>query len=452
MQYSGYLAWFIVVVCSLPSMAQVPESRAHRTAEDYQNMLGQIGVREVRSGPSGDPAAPNAANSDEHQVKLASPLPDPLVTPGGKTIRTRSDWFNIQRPRLVELTQRWMYGAIPEQVPSVSWQASPGSAEDYNGIRVRETDLLGIADNHAYPELSVAIHTELMVPENLVLKGVMIRLVYDFPPEIRARFVDPTLPDGDALLLAAGWAVARIHPYRYQPDDGAGLTEGIIGLTNRGHYRTPAQWGALRAWAWGVSRLVDYIKSQPDLADSPLGIEGMSRFGKAALVAMAYDSRIDIGLVASAGAGGTSLLRRNFGEQVENLTSSSEYHWFAGNFIHFASDKTLADLPFDAHTMIALCAPRPLFISTGNPAVEGHWVDARGMYQSANLATPVYQLLGKSGVQSPEMPAVGDTDLATDLVFRAHQAGHTTAPNWPYFIQFAQRVLSQPVAPDTGIP
>ena len=151
----------------------------------------------------------------------------------------------------------------------------------------------------------------------------------------------------------------------------------------------------MRAWAWGASRALDYFEKDKDVDAEKVAIEGLSRYGKAAMVAMAYDDRFATGFVGSAGAGGTKILRRNFGEQVENLASSGEYHWFAPNFIKYAGPLTVEDLPVDAHHLIALAAPRPLFISTGDPAVEGNWVDARGMFLGAVHASPVYELLAK---------------------------------------------------------
>jgi hypothetical protein len=137
-----------------------------------------------------------------------------------------------------------------------------------------------------------------------------------------------------------------------------------------------------------------------------VGIEGLSRYGKAALVTMAYDPRFAIGFIGSSGAGGAKLYRRNFGEQVENLASSAEYHWFAGNFVRYAGPLTPNDLPVDAHELIALCAPRPVFISCGSPTVEGNWVDSRGQFLAAVAAGPVYRLLGKKDLGTSEMPPI----------------------------------------------
>ena len=213
-------------------------------------------------------------------------------------------------------------------------------------------------------------------------------------------------PNWRALLLQQGWGFALIVPTSIQADNGAGLTRGIIGLANKGRPRGPEDWGALRAWAWGASRALDYLETDPAVDAKRVGIEGLSRYGKAALVAMAYDPRFAIGFIASSGAGGAKLHRRDFGERVENVAAASEYHWMAGNYLKYAGPLTAKDLPVDAHELIALCAPRPVFISAGSQEVEGGWIDARGMFMSAVAAGPVYELLGRRDLGATEFPAM----------------------------------------------
>jgi hypothetical protein len=175
-----------------------------------------------------------------------------------------------------------------------------------------------------------------------------------------------------------------------------------------------------------------------------VGIEGLSRYGKAALVAMAYEPRFAIGFIGSSGAGGAKILRRKFGEQVENIASTSEYHWMAGNFLKYAGPLTVNDLPVDAHELIALCAPRPVFISSGSQQVEGGWVDAKGMFLGAVGAGPVCTLLGKKDLGTSELPPMETALITGDIAFRQHSGGHTTGPNWPTFLEFAGRYMKTP--------
>ena len=238
--------------------------------------------------------------------------------------------------------------------------------------------------------------------------------------------------------------MATIIPTSVQADNGAGLTKGIIGLVNQGRPRKPDDWGALRAWAWGASRALDYLETDKDVNAGQVGIEGLSRYGKAALVTMAYDRRFAIGFIGSSGEGGVKLHRRNFGELVENLAGSGEYHWMAGNFLKYGGPLTSKDLPVDAHELIALCAPRPVFISYGaaeGPGAEGKWVDQRGSFMAAVAAGPVYRLLGKKDLGTSEFPPVETALIGGDIAWRQHSGGHTVVPNWPTFLTFAARYI-----------
>jgi len=275
------------------------------------------------------------------------------------------------------------------------------------------------------------------------------------PPPGRGR-TPPVAGDPPATdqLIAAGWGFASLRPTSVQADNGAGLTRGIIGLVNKGEARKPDDWGALRAWAWGASRGLDWLETQSSVDAKRVGVEGVSRYGKAALVAMAFDSRFAVVLVGSSGEGGAKLHRRNFGEAVENLTAAGEYHWMAGNFVKYgASDATFGsmtpgDLPVDAHELIALCAPRPVFVSYGVPEKgDAQWLDHQGSFMAAVAAQPVYRLLGAKDLGrsddyvSEKMPPVNVGLLDGALAWRQHDGGHTDGPNWRYFIPWASERL-----------
>ena len=256
-----------------------------------------------------------------------------------------------------------------------------------------------------------------------------------------------TGPPWQQQVLAQGWGYAILIPTTIQADNGTGLTEGIIGLVNKGQPRKLDDWGALRAWAWGASRALDYFETDKLVDSKQVGIEGLSRYGKATLVTMAYDQRFAIAFVASSGAGGAKILRRTFGEQIENIASVAEYHWMAGNLLNYAGAQTVNDLPVDAHELIALCAPRPVFVSSGSQQVEGSWVDAKGMFLGAVGAGPVYKLLGKKDLGATEFPPMETPLIDGEIAFRQHTGGHTTGPNWPTFLAFAGRYFKAPGAP-----
>ena len=255
-------------------------------------------------------------------------------------------------------------------------------------------------------------------------------------------------------LIAAGWGYMSLSAASIQADNGAGLTAGIIGLTNKGRRRTPEQWGSLRAWAWGAARALDYLETLAAVDAKRVGIEGVSRYGKAALVTMAFEPRFALALVGSSGEGGAKPHRRNFGEAVENLTGSGEYHWMAGNFLKYGAaegafgSKNANDIPVDAHELIALCAPRPTFISYGVPEKgDANWLDQQGSYMATVAAGPVFRLLGARDIGVTEdyrvakMPAYNTSLLEGELAWRQHDGGHEDRSNMSFFIAWANRLL-----------
>ena len=440
-------AALLAAIHAPPAAAQQPDSAARAaiaaaTQADHARMMRLLDIESLRPGPSGNPEAPNAANSDEARVP-AYTVPDPLVMEDARPVTTPQQWWEERRPEIVELFDREIYGRVPEQVPPVRWEVESTTQERNGDHDVVVKKLVGRVDNSAHPSIEVAIDLTLTTPANAAGPvPVMLNFGFNFPPGFRPPAPSgPQGPTWQQQLLAKGWGYAVLVPTSFQADNGAGLTQGIIGLTNRGEPRDPEDWGTLRAWAWGASRALDYFETDTSVDAARVGIEGLSRYGKAALVAMAYEPRLAVGFIGSSGAGGAKLLRRVFGEQVENLASSGEYHWFAGNFIRYAGPLTEADLPVDAHQLVALAAPRPLFISVGSPTVEGQWVDARGMFLAGVHAGPVYRLLGAGDLGTSDFPPIETGLLDGELAFRQHAGGHTTGPNWPTFIAWADRYL-----------
>ena len=426
---------------------QAMDSLQKLSGQDHRKMMALLHIDSLRRGPSGNPQAPDAANTDEAKANPYSGIPDPLLLKSGQKVTTPAIWWNQRRPEIVEDFDREIYGRIPKDVPKVNWEVSSTLQETNGELPVITKKLTGHVDNASYPDLKVDIQLTLTTPANA--KGpvpVIMEFGFVFPPGFRmpappAGTPAQTGPTWQQQLLAKGWGYAIIVPTSYQPDNGAGLTQGIIGLVNKGRARKPDDWGALRAWAWGASRALDYFETDKMVNARQVGIEGLSRYGKAAAVTMAYDPRFAIAFIGSSGAGGVKILRRVFGEQVENLASSGGYHWFAGNFIKYAGPLTANDLPVDAHELVALCAPRPVFISSGSPKVEGNWVDAQGMFMGGVYAGPVYRLLGKKDLGTTAFPALETPLVNGDIAFRQHSGGHTTGPNWPAFIEFASRYI-----------
>jgi hypothetical protein len=443
---------FLILLTSFSVYAQFGnvnrDSINNLTNKDYGLMLEQLGIdkSKVRPGPSGDPKAPNFANMDESKVQPYT-LPDPLILNNGKKVKDLKTWLKIRRPEIVELFDREVYGRVPKNVPKVKWEVVSTTKDSVDGIPVIVKKLAGHVDNSACPSITVNIDLTLTTPANA--KGpvpVAMEFGFIFPkgfkfPEPPANANVPKEPSWQSQVLNNGWGYAILVPTSYQADNGAGLTQGIIGLTNKGKPRKADDWGALRAWAWGASRALDYFETDKSVDAKHVTIEGLSRYGKATIVTMAYDPRFAIAFVGSSGAGGVKILRRTFGEQVENLASSSEYHWFAGNFIKYISKLQVKDLPVDAHELAALCAPRPIFISSGSQEVEGGWVDAKGMFLGGANAGPVYELYGKKGLGTNDFPPIETALVNGEIAFRQHKGGHTTGPNWSTFLKYADKYV-----------
>lgn len=411
------------------------------TEADHRRMLDKLGITALRPGVDGmNPAAPNAVNYDEAKAGPHSLLPDPLALPNGRPVTDPDMWWKVRRPQLVELFESEVHGRAPTRTPAVTWSVVSETRAMRGGVAVIERRLSGVVDNAKAPSIVVKLDMLLVVPESATRVPVMLELGFpDGPPWLKGKPLPPG-PDWRDLVIARGWAYAILDPTSVQADNGEGLTKGIIGLVNRGKPRSLDDWGALRAWAWGVSRAVDYFETDPTTDAKRVAVEGVSRYGKAALLAMAYEPRLAIGFIASSGEGGAKLFRRKRGEQLENLAASGEYHWMGGNFLRYAGPLTVDDLPVDAHELIALVAPRPLFISVGNDQADA-WIDSRGMFMATVAAGPVYRLLGAKDLGATTFPAPETLIASGDLAFRQHAGGHTAGPNWPFFLDFAARYL-----------
>lgn len=406
---------------------------------DHKKMMGALEIDSIRQGANGnDPNAPNAANYDEAKANPFPNLPDPLMLRNGEKVTSAKMWWSKRRPEIMEDFDREIYGRQPDNIPKVTWEVVTTTRETYEGIPVVAKKLIGHVDNSSYPKVSVEIQLTLATPANargpvpIIMEFGFVRPSW-FPPPNPA----PEGPTWQQQILEKGWGYATIIPVSIQADNGAGLTAGIIGLVNKGQSRKPDDWGALRAWAWGASRALDYFETDKAVNAERVGIEGHSRYGKATAVTMAYDPRFAIAYISSCGEGGAKINRRNYGEIIENVAGAGEYHWMAGNFIKYAGPLNGGDLPVDGHDLIALCAPRPVFIGTGDKG-DG-WVDAKGQFLAAAHAGPVYRLLGKKDLGTQEFPALETTLIDGDIGFRQHSGGHTPGPNWPTFLSFAAK-------------
>ncbi|HQF05260.1 MAG TPA: acetylxylan esterase [Bacteroidales bacterium] len=422
------------------SLMRVRDSLHSITVADHADMMARLGIKEVR--PGRDPNSPDPARQPNYDELMANPYcfyPDALTAFSGQQVKNARMWNRVRRPELVKVFEDEVYGRIPDNVHAVAWHVTSEEKASLGGTPVVIRHLTGIVDNAACPEISVEILAQVIWPDN-GRKNMPVIL------ELSWMMTDSLHPFGQGIpwqqqVVERGWAAAQIVPGSIQADGGYGLREGIIGLCNQGQYRKPTDWGTLRAWGWGVSVLIDYFQGDDLFDAAKVAVEGVSRYGKAALVAMAFDQRIAAGFICSSGKGGAAPWRRYCGESLENLTSDGEYHWMAGNFIKYgAGSLTADDLPVDQHELIALCAPRPCFISAGSFQTD-KWVDIAGMFMAALKASPVYELLGRKGLGTDVLPVAGFGLLDADLAYRQHHGGHEAGPNWPFFLDFFARYI-----------
>ena len=473
--------------------------------QDHQNMMTQLGIEALRPGPSGNPKAPDHANYDESKANPYPNLPDALTLNDGQKVTTAKMWWQQRRPQILHDFDEYVYGVVPKNVPAVTWSVVATEHEFVGFHPVIATELNGHVDNSAYPLISVNLRMTLVTPAdakgpvpvlmmfgrsefpapvqpspeelsriNTALKALLVKQDPSLAPVIAqhpgwdpVRSVPFQFPqmnaDGDPPntweLIAAGWGFATIDPQSAQADNGAGLTRGIIGLVNKGQPRTPDQWGALRAWAWGCqprSRLsrnqsrpstpnTSASKASPATAKPPSSPWPTIRASPWSSSAPPVKEE-------------PTPLRRNFGEAVENLTGTGEYHWMAGNFLKYGASKATSgsmnpsDIPVDSNELLALCAPRLTFVSYGIPEKgDAQWLDQRGSWMATVAASPVWTLLGAPGLSTDNldyrtapMPPVNDGLLGGKLAWRQDDGGHTDAPNMKYFIHWANKFIGYP--------
>ena len=380
------------------------------------------------------------------------------VTASGEQITTAEAWNSRMRPQILQAVQQELYGMMPAaDAVKVTFSKTDyvapqnggfgfgfgapagGSAQQAPQYPSKMYTLTGEIDCSSYPQVrnKPVISATLRLPENITKPvPVMIVIGWSFMSDTYWQMAAPH-----------GWGVCMFDPNTIQPDNGAGLTSYLIGLLNKGQWRKPDDIGSIGAWAWGISRLVDFLQTMPEINAKAIGLSGHSRYGKATLFAAAMDPRIAIAFPSDAGSLGTKIARRHSGQDLETSATPSEYHWMAGNFMKFCGQlhpdfympRKVSEMTVDAHSLLALCAPRPVFINGGT---DSKWSDPYGMFLTAKGASPVYELMGVKGlVMDDPKPQVDKAYIDGTIGFRFHEGGHTDTPEWPSFFEFAKRTL-----------
>ncbi|MFZ0497621.1 MAG: hypothetical protein WAM52_00655 [Steroidobacteraceae bacterium] len=478
--FAGAVVAAGVVIGATAMAAQEPSAAARRllrwtpaienaSIAEQQREMRVLGISALR--PPKDAVHPHSPDFTNYVEAKANPYPKlpPLMTLNDGTKVTTAAQWSQRRAQIKAAFDEYVYGKYPADIPQVTWKVESVHTQTVDGIPAIVKHVVGHVDNSRDPAITVTIPVDVVTPAATKGRGVPVIIgggslrpffagfngengpYLHIPGMSMCIAVGPRMEPSEEQLLKHGWGFASVDYNTVQADNGAGLDQGIIGLTNSGKPRAMDTWGVLRAWAWASSRTVDYLVTDSDVDAHEIGVMGHSRGGKAALVALADDPRIAVGFISSSGAGGAALYRRYYGETVANLTAPNEYHWFAGNFLRYgAVGHSANEMPVDSDEFIALVAPRAIFVGGGSLimkpacAIPGDaWQDARGMFMAEAAASPAWEVLGVKalGTHTP-FPPVNTLVGSKDMGFRQHLYGHTPGPNWPYFIKFATRVFA----------
>jgi hypothetical protein len=407
----------LVFAVAVPALAQT--AQAVHEAERIR-----LGFGELRPGADGDPKSPRAANSDE--AKVGSYTLPPLFANAAD--RTPQGWAK-RRAKLMRLVEDNWTGRIPDVVVRfrIAWHKEQ-VGENAQSTTEHWTGQVISPDGRTGPVVDATVTW----PIRNVQVPALISYSYVWPGGKAPNFPGPPPPDAVAQALDHGFAYVEYRPQLLQSDSGATMKEGVIGLARWPREKT--DWGALRAWAWGASQLREELARDPRINGKRISLTGHSRFGKGVLVAAAFDLAFADAHVSSSGAGGAKIMRRDFGERWENLAGSGEFHWFAPNAMFYAQQgHSVAELPIDAHTLIALRAPHPLFVTSGRADKGDSWVDPRGMWLATQAAQPVWRIFGAS-IPASDMPQPQDAAQAGyPLAWYQHGEGHVP---WPAYESF----------------
>jgi hypothetical protein len=394
------------------------------------------------SDPNGNPLrlalkTGHVSNYDETKTGTYT-LPDPLVTSGGRPVRDANAWRQ-RRAEILGLYEANIYGRIPPTAPKVTWQVAETDPKARDGAAARKKIVGAVGPNADGPRITVTLTT----PAN-ANKSVPVILLVNFgggpppPPGTAARgpgfnaHADPALADD---ILGRGWGYATVGYADIQPDRATTAGDAVMALAAAGRpagtAAPPDVWGTIAVWSWGVSRIIDYFETDKTVDAKRIAIFGHSRLGKTVLWASAKDERVAAVFSSCSGEMGAALARRDWGETVDDMAQNFAWQ-FAGAFQQYSGRWN--DMPVDAHMLIALSAPRPVFITGGT---ADQWADPVGMFKAAVAAGPVYRLLGRKDLGTAELPAL-DTPLTSgDIGWHYHTGGHTATPaDWKAFLTF----------------
>jgi hypothetical protein len=400
-------------------------------------------------------------NYDESKVPEYK-LPDPLTFVNGKPVTDNSDWYNKRRPEILHLFEEEEYGRIPEFEYNETFVVNDCDSSALNGSAIRKQVTIKIIVNNKNLDINVLLYlpkskepvpaflgynfngnhtvnqdTAIMITPNWVMNSEQLGIT-DHKASAKSRGTGQSRWPAE-LIIQNGFAMVTAYYGDVDPDFDDGFQNGIHGLIyDAGEKPGPDEWGSIAAWAWGLSRVMDYLETDPSILSQKVAVIGHSRLGKTALWAGAADERFAIVISNNSGCGGAALSRRAFGETVERINTSFP-HWFCDNFNHY--NRKEKNLPVDQHMLIALIAPRPVYIAS---ATEDLWADPKGEFLSGLAADTVYRFFGLPGLDVKTMPEPDHPSLEGYIGYHLRTGKHDITPwDWEQYMKFVRNHIKK---------
>ena len=432
-------------------------------------------------------AQPKGANYDEANVPKYA-LPDPLVLSNGQKVTDGATWKSRRRPEISQLFQTHVYGRSPGRPREMSFEVTSDDKNALGGKAIRKEIAVYFTGKRDGPQMSILVYlpngAKTPLPAFLGLNFNGNHAIHTDPGiTLSKQWMRPAKESGIVnnrateasrgseanrwaveKILARGYALATVYYGDLEPDFAEGWKTGVrsaipvegakkgtssqpkstpspsaggAGATGRPEDAAPDDWGAIGVWAWGLSRALDYFETGKDIDAKRVAVIGHSRLGKTSLWAGAQDERFAIVISNNSGEGGAALSRRQFGETTERINASFP-HWFCANYKKYNDRES--DLPVDQHMLIALMAPRPVYVAS---AEQDLWADPRGEFLSAKHAEPVYRLLGQEGLGASDMPGLNQP-VGKTIGYHIRTGKHdVTDYDWEQYLNFADRHLKR---------